>query len=479
MPQQQNFGLTNWQTRRLSDVDESGNPTFDVTDPGYNPMPSQPMRTSGIGSYATQMGQNQPGGLQGSFMGNMPAQPGGGSIQNAAGQMDAPDYPSLSPQTSGPYTLPERRDMSALTGYTSVFDRYPDLAKMAGKGGSAPWADTGNYPSFMRAAAYGLASQGQRNYYDQKDMSDQMGRARILHELAGASSEDQQGLQSNTRAYDNVGDTYNKQRMLPYLQRTAMAQAQMREGGAYRNISAGDQINQMTPGKLRIQQANEGLAHARTGLTIANTDQVQQMTGPKVQGALARAAQAQAGAGLAEARTAAVGTKAAMGQNSNVRSLVNSFLTAQAEVKKYMPLLDDEDSVIATHAQQKYKMAIATARERQSQLEKIAPDELKKIMGQADEGSPSGGAKLAEVPNETAMQPPDYQHSPMLPTASTVLEDNSGDEPPRDASVGSLAQPQAPPAGSQAAYAKGTRNQLGWRLPDGTIVGMDLTTPLR
>lgn len=307
-------------------TDASGAPNLDTSDPRNN-MPMVPLAKSTVtGTAFNQQPQQQP---QNYGLGQPPVPQPQGDMTTLPDQQGGLNYPKVPQQ----YNLPARTDIPQITGYKSAFDRFPELTNYLqhpdtigadSSGPQTPWDNQG-LPPWLRALSYGVASPQQREDYgkfsDQAD-ADRLKKMKAIGDLmqaaAGASADDQQGLERNTAAYKNVAGAYNEMNTAPHIQHSIDMQAMQRADSGTAALDRGGlsnaralQVQNMTPylqdTQLSVQGKNDAenfAAGKRGGLSGARAEAIPLITNADVS---LKGAQA----GEAKARTTGINAKTA------------------------------------------------------------------------------------------------------------------------------------------------------------------------
>lgn len=127
--------------------------------------------------------------------------------------------PYLPPPTSGPFAMPERRDLDSLTSFRGVLEdpRFSGIVNDAlTQGGLSPWAQV------LQAGIRPLAGNRGRIGFAIQDAMDMRRKNAMeqLNNLAKIVAESEMGRERNTAAYGNIEDAYRKERMAPYQERS-------------------------------------------------------------------------------------------------------------------------------------------------------------------------------------------------------------------------------------------------------------------
>lgn len=289
-----------------------GAPNLDTSDPAYR-MPMVPGAKPTVqGGFAQQVFRPQQ---------QSPAAPpqqgapqGVPTLQDQQGELNYPKVPQ-------PYNLPARQDIGQITQYKSAFDRFPALTHMLqdpnsigadSSGPQTPWTNP-NLPPILQQLTYGLASPQQRQYYGQiGDQSDtaHLKKMKAIGDLmqaaAGASADDQQGLERNTAAYGNVAKAYNEMNTEPHIQHSIDMQAQQRQGSGEASAALANQRTQRTPTLMAGDEARALMMGQHGDLYGAQASQTNALTEPKIYATNAQGDQRESAAGLSDIRGQAV-----------------------------------------------------------------------------------------------------------------------------------------------------------------------------
>lgn len=206
-----------------------------------------------------------------------------------------PQGPSLSPTTSGPFSMPERTDLDQISHYNDFFSdpRFQSLIRRATRGPSQldSIIDTMDQYNWGPArAALGIGGKGragsslaERHAQEQKDA------AKTLSALSGAWQNNQQGLQSNTAAYGNIEEAYAKERQLPYVLNHLFQQSEQARTAAGQNIAETQTENALRQPQVSselergYQRHQAGLASEASAGALGELEAIRrELRGPQV-----------------------------------------------------------------------------------------------------------------------------------------------------------------------------------------------------
>lgn len=252
---------------------EQGAPNYDVLDQ-YGDAGGVPRRPLMTGQFVP----GAPGveGLPGMFQGNQQLQ----QPQQPMGQMAQGQIPSMPPQTSGPFSMPQYGSMDKVTHYDSAFDRFHNITAQMQNAGGTPWNNT-QTPRWQQAIMYGFTPWQQRMQVEKQALDNQVKYSGMLQNLAQASAADQQGLENNTAAYGRVAGAYNDMNDQPYRHEIMRQQAAHQGSLAGAADAQAQQRQDLTPSMIDRNRGQAAAGFGRGAQGFAQADQTSQLTGPK------------------------------------------------------------------------------------------------------------------------------------------------------------------------------------------------------